>query len=610
MKDTKNKKNSTDTQITSFRKLITVVKTLFPVAAKRYPAFFPLEGLKTLCNVLIPFFGIIISPMIIDELIGEKRLEKLFLYAGILIIGEMILSVIRQLAETRVNKYEERLNNYFTVLTSEHSMDLDFQLTEDKKALDQLEKANTGMSWYSGGVYGISEQFFMLIGNALKISGFVTVIALHAPLLLPVIAACVALSGFLHVLSDKVEIKAFSRLAQANRMFGYYGWELVDFRYGKDIRLYDASDMLLTKCDRIAESQIGTWKWQANTQCKYSLWAVLISVANTVFTCAYAAYRAIRGVFSLGTFSQIIEAAGALNATLQGIIWNITELFKRTNYAYEFVVFMNYPQALTKGDKKAEKGLHRIEFRNVCFSYPGSDVQVLRGVNLTVEKGERLSLVGLNGAGKTTLIKLLCRLYDPTEGTILLDGTDIREYDYEDYMRQFAPVFQDFRMLAFTLNENITLTEKEEMTAKQREKAEQLLKQSGLEEMVKKLPNGADSTLFKYFDEEGVEPSGGEQQKIALARALYKDAPVIILDEPTSALDPIAEYEIYRQFNDLIEEKTAFYISHRLSSCRFCDHIAVFSEGKVAEYGTHDELVKIKNGIYAEMFEAQAQYYR
>ncbi|MBO2516590.1 MAG: ABC transporter ATP-binding protein [Clostridiales bacterium] len=604
-----------NTGVSSFQKLKAVIKELFPAAAKKFPAFFPLEGLKTLTDVLMPFLGIFLSPLIIDELVslvksGERRFDKLIMYAAVLILGEMILTVINRLSANRLSKYQERLDNYFVSRTSEHSMGLDFQLTEDKKALDQLEKANTGMSWYSGGVYGIAEQFFMFIGNALKIGGFVTVIALHAPLLIPVIVVCVIVCGLLHVQNDRIDMDAFARLAQGNRMFSYYGWELVDFRYGKDIRLYDAADMLLGKWNGLVKKQVETWKWQADTQRKFSLWMVLVSVANTAFTCFYAALLAVRGVFSIGTFSQIVEAAGALNATLQGIIWNVTELFKRSNYAYEYVIFMNYPEALVKGDKKVEKGLHRIEFRNVCFSYPGSDVKVLNGVTLTVEKGERLSLVGLNGAGKTTLIKLLCRLYDPTEGVILLDGVDIREYDYADYMRQFAPVFQDFKLLAFSLNENIALTENDELTPEQREKVNALVKQTGLTEMAEKLPRGTDSVLFKYFNEEGVEPSGGEQQKIALARALYKDAPVIILDEPTSALDPIAEYEIYRQFNDLIEEKTAFYISHRLSSCRFCDHIAVFSEGRVKEYGTHDELVNIKDGIYAEMFEAQAQYYR
>ena len=592
------------------KKLKEIIRLMFPVAAKRFPLFFPLEALKTLCDILMPFIAIFVTPLIIDELVGGKDLTRLFVYAGILILGECLLTVIRQLSVNQLSKYKERLDNYFTQLISEHAMGLDYQLTEDKKLLDQLEKTNTGMSWYSEGVYGISEQVFTFVGNVVKIIGLVTVIALHAPLLLAVILLCVCLNAFLMRLSSKVELKAFERLSKVNRMFGYYGWEMVDFRFGKDIRLYDASGMLLNKWDGFSEESFQGWKWQADTTRKYSLLQSALAVFQTAFTYGYTALKTIGGVFSLGIFTQMVGAAESLFNTLGGIAYNITELLKRSNYAYEYVVFMNYPEAMSKGSKPVSDGEHRIEFRNVSFAYPGTEKKVLDGVNLTVEKGERLSIVGLNGAGKTTLIKLLCRLYDPTDGQILLDGTDIREYDYDQYMKQFSPVFQDFKLFGFSVSENVTLKDRENLDEKDRLRVSDLLKQAGLEKFADNLDKGEDSKLFKYMEEDGIEPSGGEQQKLALARALYKDAPVIILDEPTAALDPIAEYEIYKQFNSLIQDQTAFYISHRLSSCRFCDHIAVFSEGRVAEYGTHDELVNTPDGVYAAMFEAQAQYYR
>ncbi|MDE6420792.1 MAG: ABC transporter ATP-binding protein/permease, partial [Lachnospiraceae bacterium] len=222
--------------------------------------------------------------------------------------------------------------------------------------------------------------------------------------------------------------------------------------------------------------------------------------------------------------------------------------------------------------------------------------------------GEHLSVVGLNGAGKTTFVKLLCRLYDPTEGEILLDNVNIKEYDYEQYMNLFSPVFQDFKLFAFSIRDNILMGEEEKDHTN--EALHALFEQVGFSDKLASLEHGMDTMLFKSFDKEGIEASGGEQQKLAIARALYKHAPVVILDEPTAALDPIAEYEIYRQFHSLVGGKTAIYISHRLSSCRFCDHIAVFSDGHVAEYGTHDTLVGKENGIYAEMFAAQAQYYQ
>lgn len=279
---------------------------------------------------------------------------------------------------------------------------------------------------------------------------------------------------------------------------------------------------------------------------------------------------------------------------------------KRSSYLYDTIRFMEYPPVMQKSDRHIEdlNGGHEIEFRNVSFSYPGSEVRVLHDVSLKLRSGEKLSVVGLNGAGKTTFIKLLCRLYDVDSGEILLDGVDIREYDYDEYMKLFSVVFQDFKLLAFSAADNIFLGTEEES-----ERLDTLFKKVGIDEKIKSLPYGADTMMFKTFDKEGVELSGGEQQKLAIARALYKDSPVVILDEPTAALDPVAEYEIYRQFNDLVSGKTAVYISHRLSSCKFCEHIAVFSEGTVKEYGTHDELVRKSGGIYAEMFKAQAQYY-
>ena len=272
--------------------------------------------------------------------------------------------------------------------------------------------------------------------------------------------------------------------------------------------------------------------------------------------------------------------------------------------ANQFLKLLEYPVALEKGDKAVTGETHVIEFSHVSFKYPRSEQYVLKDINLKITSGEHLSVVGLNGAGKTTFIKLLCRLYDVTEGEILIDGVNIKEYSEEEYRKLFAVVFQDFQLFAFSLKDNIALGD----TAEDAE-INRVLELAGFYEDAQKLPEGLDTMLYKSFDEKGTELSGGQQQKTAIARALYKDAPIVILDEPTAALDPVAEYDIYRRFDTLVGGKTAIYISHRLSSCKFCDRIAVFAENTIKEYGTHEELVDKKNGIYAELFAAQAQYY-
>lgn len=588
----------------AINKVWPVIKVLFSTASKKYPMFFCLEVFKTLVEILQPFLGIIISPLLVDELCTTRNVKTLVIYTAVLILGECVLLLLAERCNMTLQKYQQRLDNYFSMVLGERAMGLDFQLTEDKAALDQLEKAKTGMTWYSGGAYGIAEQVFKLTGNVIKIAGFITLITMHAPLLLLVITAHICITSYIISKRNGYELAAFGRLAQFNRLFGYFGWNIVDFRYGKDIRLYDAAEMMTARWQKYTDESIAAWKWRADKDYVCSLLSAVSSLIKTVFTYYYVGRLAILKVFSVGIFTQMISTAGAMDAALGGLVWNIMDLLKKCNYAYEYVLFMNYPEALPKGDKKVKDGEHKIEFKDMSFAYPGTEKLILDHINITIEPGEHLSIVGLNGAGKTTFIKLLCRLYDPTEGAILLDGIDIREYEYKEYMRQFAPVFQDFKLFCAPVKENITLKENDDADLTE------FLKLVELDDFVKKLPKGAETCIYKFFDEEGVEPSGGEQQKMAIARALYKKSPVVILDEPTAALDPIAEYEIYKQFHTLVGGKTAFYISHRLSSCKFCDKIAVFSDGKIAEYGNHDELVCIPNGIYAKMFEAQAQYYR
>lgn len=589
---------------TSLYKISSVIRVLFGTAARKYPLFFVWESVKTIVSIAQPFIAIMISPLIVDEIVGGRDLKKLIFYAAVLIIGEFAATMLIEKSNSVLGKYQERLECYFDVLLGKQTMELDFQLTEDKEALDQLQKAKTGMSWYSGGVYGVAEQVFMFVGNIIKMAGLVTVIILHAPVLLLILAVYAVFHFALTTKINKFAVASFNKLSKFNNMFGYFAWEVVDSRYGKDIRLYNAKDIILNAWKDNTKMQIDTWKWQADKELPYDLLLEIAVFAESMFTYFYVALLAIGGAFGIGVFTQLITAEGSLENTLFDLVWNVTELVKRCNYAYEYVVFMDYPAALPKGDKHIEKKDHEIEFRHVSFAYPKTDRKILDDISIKIRSGEHLSIVGLNGAGKTTFIKLLCRLYDPTEGEILVDGVNIKEYDYKEYMQQIAPVFQNFKLFAFSMGENIAF---DKASNTKMSKYTDLV---GLKNLVKKLDNGFNTNIFKYFDEKGIEPSGGEQQKIAISRALFKESPIVILDEPTAALDPLAEYEVYKEFHTLVGGKTAVYISHRLSSCKFCDKIAVFSDGHIAEYGTHDELINIPSGIYAEMFEAQAKYYR
>ena len=585
--------------------ILKIYKYFLPTAWKRYKIYFIVRFLRLVVMTVMPFINIMVMPLIVDEMLTTRSAEKIFKYVGFILASEFVLNLLNGILGNVLERYTVKFENYYKTLLSARIMELDFQLTEDKKALDQMELAKNGMTWYSGGLNGIVEPLFNMASALFTVVGVVIIVATQAPILILITTAILVLSGLINNKLNQIEQKQYAELSKTNRIFGYLGWELTDFRYGKDIRLYGAKDMMVDKWNRFNDIMIGNWKTLADKQLPLNLLMTATDIIRDFGTYFYLGVLAITGRITIGIATQMFTAAGTFYGSMRNLVWNFQELNKRANYANEYVKFMDYPAAIQKGDKHVTPGPHTFEFKDVSFSYPGADVEVLRNINLTLTPGEHLSVVGLNGAGKTTLVKLLCRLYDPTKGVILMDGVDIKEYDYEEYMTVFAPVFQDFKLFAFTMKENILMEKSEDDT----QDVTTVLERVGLAEKLSTLSNGADTVVYKHFDKDGIEPSGGEQQKLAIARALYKNAPVVILDEPTAALDPMAEYDIYRQFDTLVHEKTAIYISHRLSSCQFCDKIAVFSEKELKEYGTHAELVNKPDGVYAKMFAAQAQYY-
>lgn len=554
--------------------------------------------------------GIIIPKFIMDEvaaLIGgsvSEHLPKAVLFMALGIGVALVLNILNNINNQLMEVINEWFLEYIDVKIGEHAMKMDFEHTENPDALDALNKAKEGMSWYSGGVHGVLYEPVNIVREIITLIGVVTVIAFTCPLLLPIQIISLIFISIFNGKKNKIETESFLKLAKVNRLFSYVMYQLADFRLGKDIRLYNSSEMMCKKAETYSVESINQWKSSENRQCKHT-WAMdIINALRDGTSYFYIGYMALKGAISIGDFSMCVAAASTFYWSLHHVVTGIQQVNKNCSYAHRYLDFINYPAAMSKGDKAVKQGEHTVEFSHVSFKYPRSDNFVLRDINITVRSGEHLSIVGLNGAGKTTFIKLLCRLYDVTEGAILVDGVNIKEYSDEEYRRLFAVVFQDFQLFAFSMRENIALNGEADDG-----RINEVLKLTGLYEDAQKLEKGLDTCLFKGFDEKGTDLSGGQKQKTAISRALYRNSPVVILDEPTAALDPIAEYEIYRQFNTLVGGKTAIYISHRLSSCKFCDRIAVFADDTIKEYGTHDELYDKPGGIYAEMFAAQAQYY-
>lgn len=645
------------------RKVFPLVYKFASYAWQCSKSYFIFYVLSILVNIGSPFVTIIFPAYVIDELTGQRRISQIILYIALTVGLTWVCNCLRSFCDLTKEKYDDLFGRYLNMVLSEKCIDLDYQHTEDTKVLEQLEKAKTGIEWYSGGISGILNTFGILLTNIVIMFGVAVILLTGAPVLIAVYVICIAVDTVLRFYMNKIEREAFLKLSKVNRIFGYLFWELQDIRFGKDIRLYGAEKLMEEKCAKENNYQTNAYKTQSMDALPYDMASTLMGMIRYIADLLILGQKALTGEITLGAFTMYMNAGNAFHQSLRSIVWNVQDLYRKLSYANEFVTFMEYPNAIHHGALLPQTDReHTIEFRNVSFTYPGSDISVLKNINITLHPGEHISIVGLNGAGKTTFIKLLCRLYDPTEGQILLDGTDIRELVYEEYVSLLAVVFQDFELFAFTARENVTLTEshakagdvltneeklekeyKERFTGKKRivdakfgaytdsetktsetqndiqqgletaqndTRFDNVIEQVGLTETLSELKYGADTFIMKGFDEEGTELSGGQKQKLAIARALYKDAPIVILDEPTAALDPIAEYEIYNQFNTLVGGKTAIYISHRLSSCRFCDIIYVFVNGEIRERGTHDELVSVDNGCYAEMFAAQAQYYR
>lgn len=429
----------------------------------------------------------------------------------------------------------------------------------------------------------------------------------HKLLFVGMLLISVAVESICEVRFTRVSNEFMDECVMENIRFEKYGTYIADYGTGKDIRLYGIAESLLRDWEKGSAVLHEKAKKRSRGWLKADTPRLIMDDAVKFAANAVLIAAAISGAVSVGSISKYVSAVVKL-------LWAVTYLSRtvmlaaaNSQYLKRYFSYFEIPNNMYKGSLTVEKRddtEYYVEFRDVSFRYPGSESYALRHINFKFKIGEKLAIVGKNGSGKTTFIKLLCRLYDPTEGEILLNGVNIQKYDYDEYMSIFSIVFQDFSLFAFSLGQNVAAAKNYDP-----QRAERCLQMAGLGERLRSLPQGLDTCLYKHYDKEGVEISGGEAQKIALARALYKNAPFIILDEPTAALDPVAEYEVYSGFDALAGEKTAVYISHRLASCRFCDTVAVFDMGEIVQSGTHRELLADTGGVYHALWHAQAQYY-
>lgn len=581
-------------------------------AWKKEPKYF----FYVICSIIIqslgPFVTIIGTKYLINEIAYESNrdMTKIIFWLGFICVGSFMYKVFTKITNEKQFAISDGFRTLLETELNLRAIKMKFRYTENSEMLDKIKNAERGLD-ETGQIQGITNGVIGIISNVFVLSGVIyLVVSTSAFLLIPVILSFMA-SSYANMRTNAQREKYFADVETLHRGFGYYEEEMADGRYAKDVRLYGAGEMVLNN-----QLDIGMGIYKAALKNWGKIWhnerfEKIVSNCCTSVVYIILGIKVLKNVIKLGDFSSLIQATSQFTQSINGIVAGYFGIEYTASILKYYIEFIETIDKFEENEIDISEPLDidltdiTIEFKNVSFKYPGTDLYVLKNINTTIKNGEHLSIVGYNGAGKTTFIKLLCRLYDVTDGEILINGKNINQFAFKDYAKILAVVFQDYRLLAFSIKDNISLGNEEA----DEDYLMKLCELGGISEWVESTNKKLDTIIYKIFDESGIEPSGGQAQKLAIVRALYKNSPIVILDEPTAALDPISEFEIYKHFDSLVGGKTAVYISHRLSSCRFCDRIIVFNNGSIIEDGTHDELMKIPKGFYANMYNTQAKHY-
>lgn len=601
------------------------VSKVLKLTHRLQPGHISLIIFSRIINVTSTFIPIVLSSIILDQLISKAPFETIFKTSIFLVVSSGFLGMVYWGLQHIISVNNSVMAEKIDKMLCEKTFNLDYDILEKQETLDLIKKAEEGMrsrgdfSGFCGNFAGFIENIItivysvvllipLFIPKASAAAGFLPVFLnkwYSFIILVVMLALSVGVSALTKKKEGEIQQDMFVKNVRINREYGYLYNLLFDYSNAKYIRLYKSQKLIENRCSSIVNFLETEFHKMFSKINKCQLPVFLVNAMLQIVSYLYVGLKAIFGMISIGSALKYISAYSNLVSGVSNIFYSWIEINIKAEYLSYFYDFMEIENKQYEGTIPTEKrddNEFEIEFRDVSFRYPNTENYVLRHVNQKIKIGTKTAVVGKNGAGKTTFIKLLCRLYEPTEGQILLNGVDIRYYDYKDYARLFSVVFQDFNLFSFSIAENVAGGKDFDD-----DRVKNCLERSGFGERLAKLKDGIRSNIYQHNDN-GVEISGGEAQKIAIARALYKDAPLVILDEPTSALDPVAEFEIYQHFDSMVQDKTSIYISHRMSSCRFCDNILVFDEGKIVERGSHEELLK-SGGLYSELWNAQAQYY-
>lgn len=587
-----------------------------------------------------PYIAVILTGVLIDAVYAGAGFELLLKYAAVGVGGTFLLALADSFLVMCFNRKLEYMQEIQAFPLNRKSMEMDYQYLEDIKVHEMrqriekfggwsmtaivLSSANKAITALTGIITAVFVVVPMFASSNRPVSEGFAGSWLMSVLFLAAIMVLVWLAFKAGSYFNKKVADARKEVSGTEARFKYYLDNLSGYEEQKDLRVCKQQKLYEKEIRRLADEGKKTADRMAGAYVSDSAAQQSVSAVMGFLVYIFAGTLAWTGIISIGGVVTYAASILKLTDAVAKLAYQLSWLKEISGFAEDYVQYRDLPQRggqasdprasawkgrepVRRGGEAAasagKDGSFTVEFDHVSFRYPGSDVYVIKDLSLTFGMGRKMAIVGKNGSGKTTFIKLLCRLYDVTEGCIRVNGVDIREYDYGDYCDLFAVVFQDFRVFSFPLGENVAAGNQVDTS-----RAEDALERAGLGERLKGLPDKLHTNVGKEFEENGVNFSGGEKQKTAIARAIYKDAPFVIMDEPTAALDPESECEVYAGFDKMVGNKTAIYISHRLASCRFCQDILVFDQGRVIQRGCHEELEK-QEGLYRELWNAQAQYY-
>lgn len=582
-------------------------------------------SIHSLLNAFFPIATAYFSSAIINSLISKDAYRKTVLMVLIFLLIQLIWRLVLYIISKQIQMKKSIWNNMCANYINRISSKMDYEHFENPR-VNEIYTRVCSANDNREGLYAINGLFGQFISNITKVCScfalFASIIVgtsvgtekgwlyfVNSSYMTILFIVILIAKAILQCKTDSKMTKkvydVWGETARENMFFGRLFSLGTDFRNGMTLRIFNEDKLILKNTRDFVKNPNKISKIT-------NLW-IKSSVIHNIFDLFFIAFqyffivgRALSGAMGIGNFVFYSQTITSFSDGVMGLANLSVDLSSNNRFIKDFLEYTNLPNKMRSGTKAVPNLKYSdciVEFVNVSFKYPNSEKYVLKNINISLPMDRITNIVGVNGSGKTTFIKLLCRLYDPTEGVIKLNGIDIREFDYDSYMRFFSIVFQDFKLFSFTLGQNVALSNSYDDSI-----VEKSLAEAGFESRLESLKDGLGTYLYKTFENDGVEISGGEAQKIAIARSLYKDAKIMIMDEPTAALDPIAEFDIFNRIQQIIQNRTVICISHRLSSCRICDRILVFLDGEIAQDGSHKELVNVE-GPYKELWNAQAQYY-